>query len=820
MARWSVYRDSEGVPVEIAEVHELEYHGEHIGEDDEYVIVKTDSAFALGFRYGDYIVYRGQRFTIDYNQSEVKRSRRGTYGEAFSYDYMKFFSDARKLRHIIFRDVVLGNTDIVHSSLGKFSFYAQTIDDLADRIQANLKRATGEPWTIYQTLTEPWKVFTPNRNRTNQRLGQGGYPTDWDRVYGGYDDSLSGSSLEGDSSNSYNSHTAGKTEQNVKCDNINCHDAVSLGYTLFGVKYDIIGRNVVFEPPTDAVSKLFRYGKGHGLREIEMNVSENDDVATKLYAYGSERNLPLNYYAYLHKKAYLVGEKYINDKYIVGGNLLFKTDMAYSDLTGSFSNSDFSVMLQNGNYKCSGRAIHSEFYDDDNPNKLYIDIGLYRDIDPENPSFYNPTLANFWNSLESGTINVYVAGGIDINLWPSAYIEQEGDFPSLLAVNRLMLPGFPDMSLYDWITTPIAEGGGGGIAINNSTGKAYWNGYKAFFSKDAHDPWVMSIGSVGIGIREKSIYFDNEEDGDIYPTIEGTDFGEVLHADEVEDNGYPDSMEEETYEFNLIPKGDYSGIDWNDNDGNLSIQMKDGACVGREFKVKKAEKKEVSDRAWVLTLERSKDESTERYYPYKEELSNTLFQVKGSQDYQTEHDGDHFIALGLNLQSGFVKEASKKLLEASLKSLYEHDHPTRTCIPKIDELFMQRQDDKAKVSGGTIKSIHDTIRAGMQVCVVDSDLKLTITATIKNLTIKENGNNGIPTYEMVIEYDDRRGGMLGDYSEDYNDYNHIDDERDDFLTDWKSAYNAGGKFTHDYNHDYNLIENAVSSSSSLESSSE
>ena len=67
----------------------------------------------------------------------------------------------------------------------------------------------------------------------------------------------------------------------------------------FGLNFIIRGRTVVIGAVIIPTSSVFQYGKGNGLYEIERHADEDQAVITKLFAYGSDKNLPIRYYANL-----------------------------------------------------------------------------------------------------------------------------------------------------------------------------------------------------------------------------------------------------------------------------------------------------------------------------------------------------------------------------------------------------------------------------------------------------------------------------------------------------------------------------------------
>lgn len=119
----------------------------------------------INFQIGDYIVYRDERFELNYEPGKDKQARPDTYGEGFVYDSVKFNALQDELSRAEFLDVVLNDNELHYTALPKFPFYVQTLDDLLDRIQANLDEQIGKGlWKIYSRnmgvpcSVVPWKA--------------------------------------------------------------------------------------------------------------------------------------------------------------------------------------------------------------------------------------------------------------------------------------------------------------------------------------------------------------------------------------------------------------------------------------------------------------------------------------------------------------------------------------------------------------------------------------------------------------------------------------------------------------------------------------
>lgn len=705
MSTWNIYGIRNSETVTLATVHDPEYHGEWM--ETEYVTVTVKSPTPITFKYGDYLIYRGARFEISYDPDFIKKARSGSYGEGFTYDNVRFYPVSKRTEEIAFKDVVLYNSSdpanaIVYSSMGTFAFFASSVEDLADRIQANLNREyPGE-----------WKVYTPNRSRSEQRIGQ--YAA-WATYYMG------------------NEYT-GKTDVNIECQNLSCWDAVKLAYTSFGLSFYAKAKNIIIGGKPIVADYGFEYGKGNGLYQIERTHDESQRIVTKLFAYGSEKNLPLNYYANIVKQV-RIPIYHKTKREILQGNpeLVFWVNKEFTTSLRKAFGPNYELKVTYGNITARlGVAGNTYTYAEEQEDSTLDHTTEYMTL----WALSSDSAATALYSAITQNAYVYVTG-VNINKMPSDFIYTPStySYDAALSINRLMLPGFPLQSLYAWVKA------NGATAYNDSTGQATWHGYTAIFSKDASDPWIKSLKAATIGVREGTVEFDGSGDEkDIYPTIEGTGFDEVDYSEQIGDNGHID--EEQTFAFRPKQTSGDGDIEWDYSGETVSISMKDGYCTGREFEVAEA-KFDTDTHLWNLTLKRKKDDSLGVYFPYNAGAGN-LYQIMA---------GDHFVVLGIPLPSSYVTNAASKLLEEALKHLAAIDHQQYTYIPRIDEIEMQRQDDLAAASQGTITSIHDTICAGMQMQIDDDDLDVHYSPFIDTITIKEHGNNGVPTYDVVLRDD-------------------------------------------------------------------
>ena len=238
---WKVY-DKTGNTVRCT-LKSLEYNGTWMGAC--FVTSTLKSAVPILFEIGDYVMYRGEKFEINYDPTALKKAARKTSGEAFVYDNVKFNWPGDELTRCDFLDYVKSDNQIHFTSLPKFSFFASSIQDLADRVQVNLDRIyTGvQKWTV---VVHPEYVSTTNVN--------------------------------------------------IDVNNIKVWGALELFNSKFGANFIIRGRTITIGTAGIAADNIFRYGRGNGLYEIQRTADADQQIITRLRAYGSTRNMPNRYY--------------------------------------------------------------------------------------------------------------------------------------------------------------------------------------------------------------------------------------------------------------------------------------------------------------------------------------------------------------------------------------------------------------------------------------------------------------------------------------------------------------------------------------------
>lgn len=716
MSRWNIYHKDGTKLTDVNDdevvVHGLQYSDKWMG--DCFLTIDFKNNAPINFKIGDYIIYRGERFELNYEPGKDKKARLNTYGEGFVYDSVKFNALQDELSRSEFYDVVLNDNELHYTTLPKFPFYVQTLDDLLDRIQANLNEQIG---------VGLWKIYSRNMERSVQR---GALKSEWMSVYG-----------EGTSDNVIE-------PKSITVDGKTCWEALALVNSEWDVNFIVRGRNVYVGTAGVLANNIFKYGLGKGLSELIQNADSEQQIVTRLRAYGSEKNLPSHYYADLGVKyfcnitevntatSYLsvyIDMEYI-DNYFTIPRVFVPNDGTGKEQTYGYVlkvTFDFQTVIT-----CVVTALSSG-----QAVMLYSEVKNNMEDNGDEPSKEN--LDRFIAQVNAGNRKLYITGGLNTKAVPSSMKEYAKNLPNNMSINRLMLPGFPHVSLNDYYNSLSKAD----KEYVNPTGKEH------IFSTNPHRPYIDSMNINQIGLRSASQYFDSDDKTngivEIYPTIEEMTVGGV-RVDAIDegvapndDGRFEDGQTVNNVDIYLSPSIDFDINDLRDDD--FSIAMKDGMCGGRTFKVASSVKE---NGRWRLTIQRVKDDALELWFPYK--------------DYPIRK-GDHFVLTGITLPDSYVNAASLKLLKYALAYIDKNDYTRYVYQPKVDEVFMARQNDQAtEDKTGTIKSLHDTLKAGDIMEFDDDDLHIGGKVTIDQLVIREN-EGGIPTYEVTLRNDVEVGTM-------------------------------------------------------------
>lgn len=266
---------------------------------EQYITLNAQSDVPIPFAVGDYCIYRGEVFYLNYIPSETQNARPNKVGNGFVYENIKFDSCQEELSRCQMRDIT-PTTGLYVASLGTnytgstiFSLYCgEIIKDgktytpvcaLAAKMQANLdemyRGKDGSPM---------WHIIV-NTTTFHEEFGVQVYDTHTD-------------------------------EKVLTFSNNYVSEALAMVYNEFKLNYCVKGRTIYigyelgdltnYDPsnPTTAVDDgnkfAFGYGKGNpskdkpntGLFQLKKIASSSQMIITRLRAFGSKKNMPYRYY--------------------------------------------------------------------------------------------------------------------------------------------------------------------------------------------------------------------------------------------------------------------------------------------------------------------------------------------------------------------------------------------------------------------------------------------------------------------------------------------------------------------------------------------
>lgn len=248
-----------------------------------------------------------------------------------------------------------------------------------------------------------------------------------------------------------------KTDDNViesmsiTVDSQTCWQALALVNEKWDINFIVRGRNIYVGTTGIQASHIFKYGLGKGLSELIQNADSEQQIVTRLRAYGSEKNLPSHYYADLGVKyfcnitevntatSYLsvyIDMEYI-DNYFTIPRVFVPNDGTGKEQTYGYVlkvTFDFQTVIT-----CVVTALSSG-----QAVMLYSEVKNNMEDNGDEPSKEN--LDRFIAQVNAGNRKLYITGGLNTKAVPLSMKEYAQNLPNNMSINRLMLPGFPHVS--------------------------------------------------------------------------------------------------------------------------------------------------------------------------------------------------------------------------------------------------------------------------------------------------------------------------------------------------------------------------------------
>lgn len=265
-------------------VNKWKFQDKMMGE--QFITFSVTCEKPIDWAIGDFCVFRGETFTLNYVPSVTQKARTGERQDAYTYESVKFEAPHEELSRVLMLDITPTTGDYVaalgtnYTGSSKFQLFCGEVSAnggtltavcaLAAKIQANLDRAYPGGWRIYVDITTTYV-------------------------------NSSGDTV-------LVTHTDDKV---LSFDNTTVDKALAEVHNTFDLDYCVRGRNIYIgynlknlTSDNDDETFVFGYGKGYPTQEnsgtalfqIKRIANSQQKIVTRLRALGSTKNMPYRYY--------------------------------------------------------------------------------------------------------------------------------------------------------------------------------------------------------------------------------------------------------------------------------------------------------------------------------------------------------------------------------------------------------------------------------------------------------------------------------------------------------------------------------------------
>lgn len=650
------------------------------------------SPVAIAWHVGDYVVYprTGKTYRLYRTPQAAEQGVANMYGASFLYENVQFFDDSKQLEFCPFTDLVPGDNTVHFSTQNTVSFFGKPLN-VAERIHACLEAQYGAgSWEVrIVTTTDP----------------------DLLEVLA--------------------------TEIEFSVTGVNCLEVLDKVYDEWGglgwIHSVENGKNIITIGASNVrtgANTTVPFSYGDGLVRVERSIANSDRIGTRLFAYGSMKNMDATYYRGLDiyhadsvdiehlmiplsswgttsgkpdaRKAYIE-----NAAAIASLGLIPRT--AYFDGTGDLPDIHPTIeRMTIGEVYDAGGAGYvpdlSKWSRSDRIDEIVsatnpTDKGTSAEQGQKYAESIDSTLNAVSASLTQGSIHQLIWSGITTKRGRLT-IKFGSNLQTFTMASGWTSPEFSNLHIE--IVTP-----GGNKDIPLSVTAAVGNAWTIVL------PESVSMNDVAAGQIE--VYVD----GYVFPG-EGSYVGPWNYTF----NTDPSTPVNARVEYELaktfsvrIPQIGFDIDDYADLGEGKTISMKTGMCAGRDFEIKDAVYVASAD-AWDLTLYRAVDEDLNIMFP------NADYGIAA---------GDQYVLLDIAMPEMYVTVASARLLAAAQKLLADISVEQPFFSPQID----------AKV----VYNESRILREGMWMDITQEGVREYV--IIDSITIDENGSN-IPTYEVAL----------------------------------------------------------------------
>lgn len=675
----------------------------------------------IEWEVGDYVDYprTGLRYKLYSIPQASKNAKKGSHGRAFTYSNVQLHAATKELEIALFRDLV-DNDNNIHFSTSPDVATFEDVYGIARRIQACMNDLYPNRWVIrvadFDSVADA-EILEKISEAKDFALSGGTCLDALSKIYELWQDI-----------GWVHSYEDGK-------------DVITIGYA----------NKRISENTTDS----FVYGKGNGLTAIKKNQTNKDEFATRLYVYGSERNLPSRYYNSLNirnaesvdirnlmlpvsswgktnglpdaRLAYLENASAVSKYGIIPKTHYFDSDDAGADIYPSIERITIGQVRSILDSLGETKYIPSSEYSanervDEIKESIYIpsDNGELKRGGNEYQISQNIAL-----DLSSVTKNIpKVAGRFEIltnhiiyqSIVDADFHYGEVVFEPLLECS-IPDAGFTSVSAKVTLGDVVSSEDDPHLSNKSMTIAAVLdqstNTWSFAFEKIKvkYDKAVYDGGfpvNVFVSITVEKVATTNSQEISIRFS-EGTAF---LGIKEILEKTFTLSLKQ--LGFDISERASLGE--------GKSISMRSGMCEGRTFVISECAYNQWND-SWLLTLKRQQDDTLGMLFPNK--------------DFKIEQ-GDRFVLLDIAMPELYVHAAMDRLLAEGEKLLAR--------ASKIQSHYEPAVDAKVMIESGR------TLREGMFMQIEDEDVvdnKIDY-ILIDTLSIYED-ESAIPTYKVTLK---------------------------------------------------------------------
>ena len=695
------------------------YHGTYLKPSYlEFREISSDTPIA--WAVGDYVDYTrtGLRYTLYDLPEMAQNSEKQKVGERYVYSNVRFYARTKDLERCLFRDIVTADNTVHFSSRKTISTF-EDVDGLAARIQACLDSGYPGEWSVVLDTDLKTSVTSVSEAREFSIESGSSVLDALDRIYSVWENV--------GWTYSYNS-TTGK-------------NILSIG-----------GANTKRAGNTVAGGSI---GKGSGLTSVKVTFSRLDDMCTRLYPFGSSRNMRARYYNSLNIKD---AESVDIPNLMIPVSSWGKTDSLPDPKKA------FIRVASVRDERLLGVRPKVLYFDDEEYGEIYpsiegVTIGDVRESMETTDNYY-PSTSIYTDSERADEVKSSKTANLDDGTSGVKEITQTVDpecdasMTGSVGVNGSVTLtkniGFASLRMGRWSDIILADGQAdiyvemdNGVSLDEAFLTVTNMGNEA--KVDLLRNYDSTTGKTRLSIPDDCVLL-HEDFFKVSDTNYGNTFIFELHLTVTASGSkYLQSSSVTVDQNNSAPisislrdghpTSAYVTLKQIGFDPNLqrlsangkvgTLEMKTGACAGRSFRIDKCSYDSSAD-GWNLKIRRVVDISVNMTFP------NSTYPIAA---------GDRFVLTDIKMPDEYIEYASQRLLSRAEEVLDELSHPIAVLTPSMDAKFI-KENARSFIEGQFLSFEASLLSQGYMALGYYSDL-------IDTLTINENEAN-IPTYSLTL----------------------------------------------------------------------